>query len=231
MVFRFLTSGESHGKCLTAIIEGIPAGIKFKTEDINSQLNRRQQGYGRGDRMKIEQDKVVINSGIRHGLTTGAPICIVIENKDWENWQTAMSANPVDMNNPEVQGLIAQKKITHVRPGHADLAGVLKYNHNDVRNVLERSSARETAIRVAVGAVAAMILKNFNMEIFSHVIKIGSVGSDTKNYSDNYNIIKEFAEKSDLRCADYAASLSMKKLIDEAKEAGDTLGEYLKLLP
>ena len=230
MVFRFLTSGESHGKCLTAIIEGIPAGFKLRAEDINFQLNRRQQGYGRGDRMKIEQDKVIINSGIRHGITTGAPICLVVENKDWENWQTAMSVDPVDTNNPEVMGLIAQKTITHVRPGHADLAGVLKYNHNDVRNVLERSSARETAVRVAVGAVAAIILKNFNIEIFSHVLKIGTVMVDSGTYSDNYDIVKEFSEKSELRCADYGAELSMKKLIDEAKEAGDTLGGIFEMV-
>ena len=230
MVFRFLTSGESHGKCLTAIIEGVPSGIKLKAEDINVQLQLRQQGYGRGDRMKIEQDKVIINSGIRHGITTGAPICLVVENKDWENWQTAMSVNPVDMDNPEIMRIIAEKKITHVRPGHADLAGVLKYNHHDVRNVLERSSARETAIRVAVGAAASIILKNFNIEIFSHILKIGSIASDNSTYSDNYQIIREFSEKSELRCADYGASLSMKKIIDEAKQSGDTLGGIFEIV-
>ena len=182
MTFRFLTSGESHGRCLVAIIEGIPSGFKLKADDIDKQLIRRQQGYGRGDRMKIEQDKVIINSGVRHGITTGAPICLEIDNKDWENWQIPMSPSPVDPGNAYVSDLITQKKITHVRPGHADLAGALKYNHHDVRNVLERSSARETAARVAVGAVAASILENFKIEIFSHVRESVQSGSTLTLY-------------------------------------------------
>ena len=164
MIFRFLTAGESHGKCLTAIIEGVPAGIEIDPDDINKQLVRRQQGYGRGGRMQIEKDKVIINSGIRHGYTTGTPITLVIENKDWENWTIPMSAEPVDLENPEIMELIEQKKITHVRPGHADLSGALKYNHEDVRNILERSSARETAIRVAVGALAQIVLNQFGVK-------------------------------------------------------------------
>ena len=229
MVFRFLSSGESHGRCLTAILEGIPSGFKLRHEDINLQLSKRQQGYGRGDRMKIEQDKVIITSGIRHGITTGAPITLTIENKDWENWQTAMSIHPVDTNNAEIQAIIAQKSISYVRPGHADLAGALKYNHKDIRNVLERSSARETAIRVAVGAVAASVLSEFNVDIFSHILSIGNVSADISTCS-SYNIIKEFSEKSDLRCADYSAALGMKKIIDEAKESGDTLGGIFEVV-
>ena len=230
MAFRFLTSGESHGKCLNAIIEGIPAGVSLKPEDIDRQLTRRQQGYGRGDRMKIENDRVLINSGVRLGMTTGAPICLEIENKDWQNWQVAMSSQPVDVNNPSISELISQKKITHVRPGHADLPGALKYNHQDIRNVLERSSARETATRVAVGALASIILNIFGIEIFSHVLRIGPVTVDSELLPTNYNIIREFAEKSEVRCADYGAGIAMKKAIDDAKEAGDSLGGLFEVV-
>lgn len=230
MGFRYLTSGESHGKCLNAIIEGIPSGIEISIDDINSHLARRQVGYGRGGRMKIETDKVKINSGIRHGFTTGAPVCLEIENKDWENWQVPMSTAPVDTSNPAILDLVLQKKISHVRPGHADLAGALKYNHKDIRDVLERSSARETAIRVAVGAFAQAILSKFDIEIFSHVLRIGIVGADPAAIGDNYNIIRDFAEKSDVRCADYAASAAMRKHIDDMKEAGDTLGGIFEVV-
>jgi len=154
MKFRFLTAGESHGKCLTAIIEGVPAGFEINIDNINSALARRQEGYGRGGRMKIEKDRVIINSGVRHGRTTGAPVTLVIENKDWVNWQTTMSIEPVSTE---------EKKITNVRPGHADLSGILKYGLDDVRDVLERSSARETAMRVAVGAFAMEILRPFGI--------------------------------------------------------------------
>ena len=132
MTFRFLTSGESHGKCLNGIIEGIPAGFRIVEDDINKNLARRQKGYGRGGRMQIETDRVIFNSGIRHGKTTGGPICLEIKNKDWKNWQYPMSTQPVDLDNPEVKKFVDQKKIVHVRPGHADLAGALKYNHKDI---------------------------------------------------------------------------------------------------
>jgi chorismate synthase len=230
MGFRYLTSGESHGKCLNAIIEGIPSGFKINEEFINSQLARRQLGYGRGGRMQIEKDTIKINSGVRHGFTTGAPICIEIENKDWENWKIPMSTSPVDISNPAVTDLVVQKKIIHVRPGHADLAGALKYNHSDIRNVLERSSARETAMRVAIGGFAMNLLLNFGIEIFSHVLRIGTVAVDISALPDNYTIVKEFAEKSDVRCADYAASVHMRQTIDEAKEAGDTLGGIFEVV-
>lgn len=194
--FRFLTSGESHGICLNAIVEGMPSNIKIDKSFIDSELARRQQGYGRGGRMQIETDKAKILSGVRFGKTTGAPVCIEIENKDWQNWTVPMSVEPVDTTNPEIANAIAEKEITRVRPGHADLAGAIKYNHTDVRNVLERSSARETAARVAVGAIAKCLLKEFEIEIQSKILQIGNA----------------FDEES------------IKQEIDNAKEQGDTLG-------
>jgi len=230
MVLRFLTSGESHGKVLNAIIEGIPAGFTINTDDINSLLYRRQLGYGRGGRMKIEQDKITFNSGIRHGVTTGAPICLEIPNKDWRNWEIPMSTLPVDTNNPLIFSLINEKKITHVRPGHADLPGSLKYNIQDVRNVLERSSARETAMRVAVGAIAYSILKNFGIQIFSHVIRIGEANVTSKGLPEDYKVIKNIAETSDVRCADSQAASKMRMVIDDACSAGDSLGGVFEII-
>lgn len=230
MTFRFLTAGESHGKCLTAIIEGVPAGIKINPDNINAQLARRQQGYGRGSRMQIEKDKVIINSGVRHGYTTGAPVTLVIENRDWQNWTIPMSVEPVDIENPEVKQLVQEKRITHVRPGHADLSGAIKYNHKDVRDVLERSSARETAIRVAVGAFAQELLKEFNIDIFSHVVQIGSISVNKKNLPQDYIYLREKAENSDLRCADDKACEKIKQLIDRTKEEGDALGGIFEVI-
>jgi len=230
MTFRFLTAGESHGKCLTAIIEGVPAGLEIILEDINKQLARRQQGYGRGGRMQIEKDKAVITSGVRHGFTTGSPIALVIENKDWENWTISMSTEPVDTDNAEIREILAQKKITHVRPGHADLSGALKYNHTDVRNILERSSARETAVRVAVGALAQIILNQFEIEIFSHVIQIGSAKVEEKDLPEDFSILKEKAENSNVRCVDEKTSEEMRKTIDKAAEEGDSLGGIFEII-
>ena len=184
MIFRFLTSGESHGKCLNAIIEGVPSGVTVDIEFINSELARRQTGYGRGGRMKIETDKAQILSGVRFGKSTGAPICLEIENKDWENWKIPMSNTPVEQTEENTE-LINSKKIINVRPGHADFAGALKYNHHDVRNVLERSSARETAARVAVGAIAKCILKEFNMDLISYVTQIGNIKAECKFSLEN----------------------------------------------
>lgn len=230
MKFRFLTAGESHGKCLSAIIEGVPSGIPVNIEDINKQLSRRQQGYGRGGRMQIEKDKISVNSGIRHGYTTGAPVSLVIENKDWENWTVPMSAEAVDTGNPEIKTLIEQKTITHVRPGHADLAGALKYNHKDVRNILERSSARETAARTAVGAIAQTILSQFNIEIFSHVIQIGNAELDKKNIPENLSTLKEQVEKSEVSCCSEKTSEAMKKVIDIAIKEGDSIGGIFEII-
>lgn len=162
-MFRFLTSGESHGPGLTAIIEGIPAGLKALAEDIDTHLQRRQGGYGRGGRMKIERDRVTFRSGVRHGLTLGSPITLEVENRDWQNWQVKMSVTEVE---EQVE------PVTLARPGHADFAGSIKYGHDDIRNVIERSSARETATRVAVGALCMIFLRQFGVEIHSHVLEI-----------------------------------------------------------
>ncbi|MBR1617119.1 chorismate synthase, partial [bacterium] len=170
MAIRFLTSGESHGECLNAIIEGIPFGYELDFDFINSELSNRQKGYGRGKRMEIETDKIKIKSGVRHKITTASPISIEIQNKDWQNWKNVICPNV-----PEIVDLEEQnsKKITKFRPAHADLAGSLKYGFSDIRYVLERSSARETATRVAVGAICQNILKNYNITFSSKVISIG----------------------------------------------------------
>jgi chorismate synthase len=166
-MLRFLTAGESHGEMLMGIIEGMPAGLLIRVTDIDRDLARRQIGYGRGNRMKIEKDQVKIYAGVRWGRTLGSPIGLMVRNKDWENWRDKMSADPMFMNSAE--------PVTRPRPGHADLAGALKYGMNDIRNILERSSARETAMRVAVGSVAKRLLEEFGIEVMSHVLSIGGV--------------------------------------------------------
>lgn len=226
--FRFLTSGESHGKCLNAIIEGVPAGFRIKTSVINEDLARRQVGYGRGGRMKIEQDTVEIKSGVRFGKSTGAPICLEIKNKDYENWQDVMDVEHHDYPLQETLRRIEEKSFTTVRPGHADYAGAKKYNFTDLRDVLERSSARKTAIEVAVGSVAKQILKEFGIMGFSHVTQIGNVRLDF--YPKTYTLIKEKAEKSDVRCADELTADRMRNAIDSAAEAGDTLGGKFEVI-
>lgn len=220
MIFRFLTSGESHGKCLNAIIEGVPAGVKIDIDFINAELAKRQVGYGRGGRMLIEKDTAKLLSGVRHGYSIGSPICLEIENKDWENWTIPMSSSEVVLNEENIQ-IINAKKITNVRPGHADYAGALKYNHKDVRNILERSSARETAARVAVGAVAKCILKAFDIDVLSCVSQIGSVEA---NLPDDIFEYKEVINNSDLRTIDESIAELIRNEIDNAKENGDTLG-------
>ncbi len=224
-MFRFLTSGESHGLGLTAILEGIPAGLKLSTEDINYHLQRRQGGYGRGGRMKIEKDQVIFRSGIRHGLTLGSPITLQIENRDWENWQIKMSATPVDE---------PVEAVTLVRPGHADFAGVIKYGHEDIRNVIERSSARETAARVAVGAVCLTLLKEFGVEIHSHVLSVGSVGDRgaqrsaiANNFAASY---WERVEQSPMRCGDSELEKQMINYIHECKSREETCGGVFEVV-
>lgn len=226
MIFKFLTSGESHGQCLNAIIEGVPSGITIDETFINNELSRRQVGYGRGGRMLIEKDTVKILSGVRHGKSTGAPICLQVENKDWQNWSVAMSTGVVEQT-PENLEIIETKKIVNVRPGHADYAGALKYEHNDVRNILERSSARETTIRVAVGAVAKSILKEFGIDCISAVSQIGSVEAQLPSDLFDYN---EQIEANDLRTCDFSAYEKMKSEIDKAKNQGDTLGGKFKVV-
>ena len=226
--FRFLTSGESHGKCLNAIIEGVPAGFRISEDFINNDLKRRQVGYGRGNRMQIESDKCEIKSGVRLGLSTGAPICLEIKNKHFENWKIPMSTSEVDLKNREILKLVADKSFTKVRPGHADFAGSVKYQLEDLRDVLERSSARQTAIEVAVGAIAKQILKEFSIIGFSHVTQIGKVKAEVLPQS--YTLLKESAEHSELRCADDVATDIMKEAIDIAKNNGDTLGGKFEVI-
>ena len=217
---RYLTSGESHGSQLTAIIEGVPAGLKLTADMINQELQERQQGYGRGDRMKIERDRVKIVGGVRHGFTLGSPISLVINNKDNANWGQTMAVEPIENLEYEVKEI--------PRPGHADLVGAIKYGHRDLRNVLERSSARETAIRVAVGAVAKQILKVLEIEVQAHVLQIGSVGINCsqKSIAD----IRAYLLKSPVRCMDEQASKQMCEAIDQAKAQGDSLGGIVQII-
>lgn len=222
---RYLTSGESHGQSLNAIIEGFPSGVKIDEEKINLQLAKRQSGYGRGARMKIETDKVQILSGVRFGITTGAPICLEIKNKDWENWTIPMSTSAIADEN---KSIAEEKTITALRPGHADLAGAIKYNHQDVRNILERSSARETATRVAVGSFSRILLDNFGIEIFSHVTQIGT--EKAQNIPTDYKELQKKVSSSELKCADESAEEKMKALIDKAKQQGDSLGGYFEVI-
>jgi chorismate synthase len=226
--FRFLTSGESHGQSLNAIIEGVPAGIRIKADVINVDLARRQSGYGRGGRMKIENDTVEIKSGVRFGKSTGAPICLEIKNKDFSNWQDVMSTENYDYPTEELLQKIEDRSFTKARPGHADYAGSIKYNLSDLRDVLERSSARKTAIEVAVGSVAKQILKEFGIIGFSHVIQIGDVKLDF--YPKTYTLIKEKAEKSDVMCADDLTADRMRNAIDSAAQDGDTLGGKFEVI-
>lgn len=232
--FRVLTSCESHGKCLNAIIDGIPAGFPISEDTINHDLWRRQQGYGRGGRMKIESDKVEIKSGVRHGITTGAPVCLEIKNKDYENWKTVMDTAPVELTDENI-AKIEEKSFTKLRPGHADYAGSVKYGFIDLRNVLERSSARKTAMEVAIGSIAKQILAQFGIAAVSHVTQIGGgklednvkVRNGILTYKDKtYPLteIGDLAENSEVRCFDEETSEKMKAEIDKAKKEGTTLG-------
>jgi len=211
---RFLTAGESHGKGLTAILEGIPANLEISSEYVNRELARRQRGYGRGGRMKIERDRVEFLSGVRFGTTTGAPITLWIENRDWENWKEKMS--------PEGEPPESIVPFTRPRPGHADLAGGIKYNQRDLRNILERASARETAARVAAGAVCKRFLEEFGIKIGSYVISIGRLSPEIRE--ENLLRRHELAEESEVRFPDPEKDEEFKAVIDEAKEKGESLG-------
>lgn len=216
-MLRFLTAGESHGRCLTGILEGMPGGLTIDISYINGQLHRRQLGYGRGERMGIERDNLSITSGVRHGLTLGSPIAFTIENRDWENWRIPMSAAPVPAD-------VDTRRVTHPRPGHADLAGVLKYGTRDVRDVLERASARETATRVAVGAFCRLLLAHFGIRIGSHTIAIGGERVSEPYDNSPAERILDLDPASALHCADTDAAKRMIALIDRAGASGDTLG-------
>ena len=219
-MLRYLTAGESHGQGLFGILDGYPAGIKISTDNIDTDLARRQVGYGRGGRMLIEKDKAEILSGVRWGRSLGSPICLLIKNKDWLNWEKAMSTSSKYED--------SMTPVTKPRPGHADLSGVIKYGHNDIRNILERASARETAIRVAIGAVCKLLLKEFSIEIVSHVTKIGGICINrTRLKLDD---IRKKAEASLLRCADKDAEKKMIKRIDSAKKNGDSLGGIFEVI-
>ena len=217
-MLRYLTSGESHGKSLISILDGIPANIELNIDEINYELEKRQGGYGRGGRMKIEKDKINILGGVRGKITLGGPISIEIKNKDYENWIQYM--NPMDNIDFET------KKVEKVRPGHADLVGCLKYDFEDARNVLERSSARETASKVAVGAICKQVLKNFNIDFTSRVVQIGNV-NDNNSYDFDY--IKENVDKSAVRCINKDVEKEIIKEIDKVKSEGDTLGGVVEI--
>ena len=221
-MFRFTTAGESHGRALVAIVEGLPAGLPIDIEQINHELWRRQQGYGRGARMKIEQDHVEILSGVRHGVTLGSPLALMIENKDWANWEEVMAVEPKELE-PE-----KSRRVKRPRPGHADLAGGLKYDARDLRNVLERASARETAARVACGALAKQLLKQFGVQIRSHVIQLGGVPEQPVELG--FDQVSSIPDDSPLRCANAGAQQRMIQLIDETKAEGDTLGGIFEVI-
>lgn len=213
-MLRYLTAGESHGPALTAIVEGLPAGLPLTAAYINRQLARRQGGYGRGARMKIESDTVSFLSGVRGGLTLGSPLALLVENKDWANWSEIMSAKPGARTDERV--------VRRPRPGHADLAGALKYRHQDIRNVLERSSARETAARVAAGSVAKRLLEELGIIIIGQVVQLGGLSAAIENLGPEE--LKARLERSKLYCADPDMEQRMIETIDAALAAGDTLG-------
>lgn len=224
-MLRFLTSGESHGPGLTAIIEGLPAGLPLSAEEIDVHLARRQGGYGRGGRMKIEKDRAIIRSGVRHGLTLGSPVTLEIDNRDWENWRVKMSVTPVA---EEVE------PVTLARPGHADFTGLMKYGHRDIRNVIERSSARETASRVLVGAVCLALLRQFGIEIHSHVLSIGPVGRRDDERSAVYRRFDadywQAVEASPVRCGDPRLGEQMVAFIQECKSKAETCGGVFEVV-
>jgi chorismate synthase len=221
-MLRFTTAGESHGRALVAIVEGLPAGLPVDAAQINHELQRRQWGYGRGGRMKIEQDKVEILSGIRHGLTLGSPISLVIENKDWANWTDVMNAEPREVADAK------SRRLSRPRPGHADLAGGQKFAARDLRNILERASARETAARVACGALAKQLVAAFGVEILSHVIQLG--GIPEKPLELSWTEIAGVSDDAPLRCADRQLQQHMMELIDTKRDAGDTLGGIFEVV-
>jgi len=216
--FRFFTAGESHGSGLVAIVEGMVAALPLEVEYINKQLKRRQQGYGRGPRMKIEEDKAEIMAGVRYGLTIGSPIALLITNRDWQNWQEQLSVSPVEKE---------AEPVTRPRPGHADLAGVTKYGLEDIRPVMERASARETATRVAVGAITRRFLEELGIAIHSHTV---AIGRGQLEQSEASSIDWQQVEASPVRCAHAELEKAMMAAIDEAKAKGDTLGGIFEVI-
>ncbi|HDE6537442.1 chorismate synthase [Staphylococcus aureus] len=220
---RYLTSGESHGPQLTVIVEGIPANLEIKVEDINKEMFKRQGGYGRGRRMQIEKDTVEIVSGVRNGYTLGSPITMVVTNDDFTHWRKIMGTAPISEEERENM----KRTITKPRPGHADLVGGMKYNHRDLRNVLERSSARETAARVAVGALCKVLLQQLDIDIYSRVVEIG--GIKDKDFYDS-ETFKANLDRNDVRVIDDSIAQAMRDKIDEAKNEGDSIGGVVQVV-
>ncbi|KSA27882.1 chorismate synthase [Staphylococcus aureus] len=220
---RYLTSGESHGPQLTVIVEGVPANIEIKVEDINKEMFKRQGGYRRGRRMQIEKDTVEIVSGVRNGYTLGSPITMVVTNDDFTHWRKIMGAAPISEEERENM----KRTITKPRPGHADLVGGMKYNHRDLRNVLERSSARETAARVAVGALCKVLLQQLDIDIYSRVVEIG--GIKDKDFYDS-ETFKANLDRNDVRVIDDSIAQAMRDKIDEAKNEGDSIGGVVQVV-
>jgi chorismate synthase len=216
-MFRFETAGESHGECLVATLTGLPAGVPVSVDAVNRELWRRQQGYGRGGRMKIETDTAEIVSGVRHSQTTGAPVAVIVRNRDWKNWTEALPVEAAPDSGEK------QKPLKRPRPGHADLAGAIKYNYHDARYILERASARETTARVALGALAKQYLKQFGIEVLSHVIQVGSARLERRA---EWEELAALAEKDEvlLGCVDPETEARMKAVVDEAYRTGDTVG-------
>nr|WP_275983448.1 chorismate synthase [Paenibacillus hamazuiensis] len=219
---RYLTAGETHGPQLTGIIEGFPSNVTIDFEEVNFQLARRQKGYGRGRRMQIEKDTAQIVGGVRHGKTTGAPIALVVENNDWKHWTSVMNIEPIEGNDE------TKRRVNRPRPGHADLNGGLKYNQKDLRNILERSSARETTMRVAIGGVARQLLKEFGIKVAGQVIRIGEV--EVQRTELPIDELIALTEESPVRVTDKEAEAKMIAAIDAAKEEGDTLGGIVECI-
>ncbi|ENQ3079534.1 chorismate synthase [Bacillus multifaciens] len=222
---RYLTAGESHGRQLTTIIEGIPSGLFLTAEDINHDLFRRQQGYGRGRRMQIETDQVQILSGVRQGYTIGSPITLVVKNKDWRHWEKIMGSEPIT----NIEKAEMKRTISRPRPGHADLNGAIKYGHRDMRNVLERSSARETTVRVAAGAIAKKILSDLNIKVYGHVVGIGGIKAQIPQ-NITIDELAPITESSPVRCFDKKAEQKMIEAIDDAKKNGDSIGGIVEII-
>ncbi len=225
-MLRFLTAGESHGQALVITVDGMPAGLTLDLDALNAQLKRRQGGYGRGRRMQIESDRAEVLSGVRHGRTTGGPIALLIRNRDWVNWQQTMYVEP-EM--PEQASGTRRADVTRPRPGHADLAGAIKYGHDDIRDVLERASARETASRVAAGTLARQLLGRFGVRLASHVSVIGDVAVPTGR-AVAFEEAAALPDDAPLRCVDAEVQARMIAAIDAAKEAGDTLGGAFEVI-
>jgi chorismate synthase len=222
-MLRFETAGESHGECLVATLTGLPAGIPISVEAVNRELWRRQQGYGRGGRMKIESDRAEIVAGVRHSHTIGSPIAVLVVNRDWKNWTEALPVEDIDGAEDK------RKPVTRPRPGHADLAGAIKYNFHDARYVLERASARETAARVAVGALAKALLGEFGIRILSHVVAVGSVRLERAAEWDEIAALSQRDEVL-LGCVDPTIETRMKEVVDEAYRTGDTVGGVFEVV-